>query len=303
MAKLVPGSNLDKNFCSPFRSDRGPGCWLSWWNGVLYYHDPKDPLRNGKDVISLWMIENKVQENQALLDLMQNKNFVSPHRLSFAERQKRHSTPPYLSVQVRGWEDYDDAFWTKIGLTVLQLEKGSPVIKPLLYEEYFSKKFRCLVKRYSTREEPLYGFFFPSGRIKVYAPYSKHKWAGNSTAEDIYHFHFDNSIAFVTSGCRDGLSVHRGGFSGLAQNGEMYGLGESLKTALVDYDTIYVGLDNDETGRIYTYQLAKEIKEAFPLKDVYMVYLEGFNDYAEAAEKPGFVTYLKITCDGRKRVD
>lgn len=241
MQHLVHGATLNKGFKSPFRVDRGPGCWLSWFNEKLYYHDPKDYVRNGKNIIDLWCIQNNCEIQDAYYGIYNFNGPIKPVK-------PVKSPPKYFAYGVRAWEDYDEDYWSKYNLSFEDLESGNPGLFAAQYFEYYSEKMGGLVRTYSKPEKPLYIYCWDNGRAKGYAPLSSQRFMGNSTAEDFYYYEGEPDILYICSGGKDAKVVHSYDKSVFALNGEMYSPSSLPKKILDKYPKIMIGLDNDDTG-------------------------------------------------------
>jgi hypothetical protein len=246
MKHLVSGAT-EGGFKSPFRNDKGAGCWLNWFKGILYYQDPKDTFRNGKDIIQLWSIEKGVTYKEALYGITKfNGGFkVVPVK----------KVPSYFGYGLRNWEDYDIAYWSKRLLTIKDLENGNPGIFPALYFEYYSKKAQGLIRAYSSSARPLYVYIWKN-RAKGYCP--SPKWfIGDANSEDYYYYKGDPSCIVITSGGKDAKVLNKANYTSFALNGETY-LPTALPLDLLQsYPQVIVGLDNDSTGQAFTIKMCE----------------------------------------------
>jgi len=240
MQQLVFGASLEKNFVSPFRQDRKPGCWLTEKNGHLYYHDPKDSFRNGKGVASLWAIQNNVNLYVAIQQIC----------LGFKPKQTKYSPTPKKKVdmtfEIRHWEEYDEEYWSEYGLTAQDLEKGSPGLFPCMYVQFWSDKLKTYIRKYSNKLEPLYVYIWKD-TFKIYSPLSERRFLGTSTALDYYYYNYGQSELWISSGGKDAKVLHKHGKDSLALNGEMFNP-KSLPRLVFEYPRVIVALDNDDTG-------------------------------------------------------
>ncbi len=276
MQYLVLGATEYKNFCSPFRPDKKPGCWLNWYNNVLYYHDPKDTLRNGKNIVKLWALEKNVSEIDAKIEMT---NFTGGLLVTPAVRYTKPKAE--LKYKLREWQDYDEEYWLPYGLTIPLLEKGSPSLYPLEFVEYYSQSMRGRVRSYSSPEKPMYAYFWDKDTFKVYSPKSKMKFLGNCSAKDFYFYSRcqDKEYLFITSSGKDAKVCFKElSIDSLAPNGEMFGLGHYPLEIIKDYKKVIVGFDNDSTGIEFGEKLVKYLQDNGI--DAYMSIPE-YKDFAE----------------------
>lgn len=248
--RLCPSASLEHGFRSCFRNDKGPGCWLSWYNERIYFHDPKDVLRNGKDVIELWRMQYSRTFQEALYEISSLSGTVRKPR--FVPKQLNN----HFSYAFRKWEDYDEEYWLSTGLTIPDLEQGVPKIMPILWYDYYSKKMMGIVRVSSTRSRPIYGFVWPNGHIKTYSPLGGMKWMGNSKGTDFYYYPGNNTY-MICAGGKDAKVVNKEkGYTTLSLNGERMRPPKQFWN-LIKSDTLLIGYDNDSTGLQEAEKLAK----------------------------------------------
>lgn len=241
MQQLVFGATLEKNFVSPFRQDRKPGCWLTEKNGHLYYHDPKDNLRNGKGVAVLWAIQNNVNLYVAIQQICLG---FKPNQTKFSFTLPKKKVD--MTFELRFWEDYDEEYWSEYKLTAQDLEKGSPGLFPCMYVQFWSDKLKTYIRKYSNKTEPLYVYIWKD-TFKVYSPLSERRFLGTSTGLDYYYYNSGQSELWISSGGKDAKVLHNHGKDSFALNGERFNP-NLLPQFVFNYEKVIVALDNDSTG-------------------------------------------------------
>ena len=269
MSFLVTGASTKHNFCSPFRNDKGPGCWLSWHKGLLHYFDPRDTLRNGKTIVGLQKLATPhFSYREVLMELLRLDAKLQRPTRKRAVKKEIAARP--VKYQVREWDTWDEDIWSKTGLTIQDLEKGTPKLLPAKWVEVYSRKLEGYVRQYSTEASPMYIYVWPpdlylDAAIKVYRPKEtvpSLKWGGNSTGKHFYYYKGDKQteMLFIAGSGKDAKVVHKcGAIDTLAANGEMYK--DYPWDIISQYKYVIVGLDNDDTGKQYADKLVQEARE------------------------------------------
>lgn len=267
MQHLVNGATLGEGFCSPFRVDRGPGCWLSTFDNNLYYHDPKDTLRSGKGIVNLWIMQYNVPIQLALNQIVRFNGVRQPRK--FVKKP-----PAYFGYGLRSWEDYDEQYWEPYGLTIDDLEYGEPSLLPCHYFEYHSKKLDGLVRTYSRSDRPLYVYVWEDA-AKGYSPLNKskaHRFLGTAGMKHFYHYihpDSDYSKLVICSGGKDAKVVFKAGYDTFALNGEMYKPEEIPLEILKEYEEIIIALDNDDTGISFAQRMCVLLNPYVPTRMIF----------------------------------
>lgn len=273
MSYLVPGCQLKGGFRSPFRPDKNPGCWLSEYNGNLYYHDPKDYIRTGKNIVGLWCLEFGVDEQVAVKAIKQGYSNLVPRPVTNTKPE-----PKPIKYELRNWEVEDEEYWMQFGLTSKDLEKGTPGLFPCLYVEYYSRRFLTYVRKYSTDKARLYVYVWDDA-VKLYCPEPK-TFLGNAGEKHDYFyegFGKNEDTLVICSGGKDAKVVNKEGFSTYAKNGEMYSPSSYNLGLIKSYPNIIIGLDSDDTGIMF----ANKLKEYFKTQDLSTnIILPRYKDWA-----------------------
>ena len=140
----------------------------------------------------------------------------------------------------------------------------------------------------STKQNPIFGYPYPSGRMRVYRPTrpSDVKWGGNANGEDVSgipQLKKRGVICFITSSTKDAMVLHQHGFSAISFNSETFGVrGDTAKIFAsvlsllkLKFRYVVLFLDNDTAGITSANQLG--IK--YNLKSIVTEEVKDISDY------------------------
>lgn len=276
--------DLNKLYRSPLREDKNPGCSFYYAkSGRLYFND----FALGKKYDFIGVVQT-----------LYNCSYVRALRII---RDEIHMIKGVDGV-VEQKEDVDirivatpvvHSYWSKycISPEILELFDVFTVSSVYRNEDLYLK---------SNRNNPIFAYLFPSGRIKIYRPYSKTtKWYGNATGEDIGGANAlpkKGKLCFITSSIKDCMVLRVLGFGAVCMQGEGYGINGKTSEVMKElvgslkkrFNHVVLLLDNDDSG----IKFAAELSKAFNLPSLL---LDGAKDISDHIAKYGYYrTHRKI---------
>lgn len=258
----IPIENT-KLVCSPLRKDKNPTCSFYNKGGKLYFHD--FGIAKSYSPISVVMAKFDCTYQQACERIRQDELLIKEHEVKIKMRP-----PLNLDVVYDEWNSHYLAYWSLFGIQEDTLRKYqvSPVRTVYNNEELYMR---------GTKQNPIYAYRFPSGRVKLYRPLSPvkdKKWRGNSSLEDVSGLRqlpTKGTVVFITSSLKDVMVLYELGFPALAFNSEALGFsGESKKlmTSIIDslrkrFRFIIFFMNSDEPGMVDNFKLSAAHKLPF----------------------------------------
>lgn len=283
--EILTDFSTTKKFRNSFYLDKKPSCKMYWINDQLRLFDFGDSRFQNLNLVKAYMLRYNITELEAKLRLLEFKGSTTPKSKGFSPKRKDMSTKSiYFEAVERGWEHYDEVFWSKYGFKKRDLE---PDLKPCWYFIFYSAKFGGNIRIYSSPEDPIYMWTFPSGRQKIYAPLSEfHKWMGNANNEDVYFYTRESNSFILASGSKDAKTLFKYTKCDVgALQGEKRFPPDHLVETLKRYKNIYISLDGDKDGlewneKIYTYLKEKGL----PVKVIKCPKINNRKDWSDHLE-------------------
>lgn len=281
--KIIPEASLDKNFYSCFYLDKNPGCRLWWVKNELRLMDFGDDRFHNINLIEAYKMKYgiEIEEAKRLLLGFSGKNSAKKYDVKVTQKKNKKT---YFKAHERTWEYQDELYWGRYGFIRKDLE---PDLKPCWYYEFYSPKFKSILRVYSTKEKPIYMWTFPSGRQKIYSPYDKDlKWMGNATSEDVYFYTRGSDSFILTSGSKDAKSLFKHTeFDVGALQGERRLCPDFFVNHFKKYKEVIISLDGDKDGLEWTDKIYEQLKEAgIKVSKVYCPLINKRKDWADHLE-------------------
>jgi hypothetical protein len=279
-----------KRVTNPLRQDESPGCaFYTNDNNRLMFHD--FALGQSWDCFGVVMEKYNLGFYDALKrinkDFSLRLNTINPvpekYKSLFQVKKKKESSDLLYQIVVDDWDKDNLAYWKRFGIDKATLIAHS--VYPVKYV-YINKKLHWR----STEKNPIYGYVYPSGRLKCYRPLSPeptNKWTGNATSEDINCYSklpFLGKHLIITKSMKDALVAIKLGFIAIAPQGENNSLQTPKYQSLRHtFDKIVVLYDNDDPGITGANKASLEME----CSTVMIPLSYGVKDLAEFREKYG----------------
>lgn len=249
--------DLNRLYISPLRKDKNPTCSFYYTPaGMLRFHD--FGLGQHYGALDVVMEMYKVSYGEAIKIIKKDLPLINEGTpvISYKEDITLYFSTTNIAPYYYYWEKF------KISLATLQKYKVEAGAKVFRNDKLYL---------YSTKDNPIFIYNFPSGRIKIYRPLSKDKkkkWYGNSNGQDIGGFlqlNQTGSVCLITSSLKDVMVLHELGIPAVCLNGEGYGnTGESkdvMKRLISNlskrFRYLFFFMNNDEDGMRFNAQLSR----------------------------------------------
>lgn len=257
-----------QKICNTLRGDNRPNTWLSEYRGNLVLTDFAYSQFNGMNIISAIMYKYGVNFPKALEQcmLMQFGASVTPIK---KEKIKVRSKSD-ITYSIRPFNKADAEYWKTRGISYDNLVSDN--VQALSGFTIGTTSYVACTNAYV--------YNFPSGRFKIYQPFSytkELKWFGNSNKDD--YWFIDNFIAedlVLTKGYKEArIIANLTDYASASLNGEGYRvLPDSLIRQLSWYKKVKVLYDNDKAGRNGAETITAVINSHYPDKAMTMEYPE-----------------------------
>ncbi len=271
--------DLNRLYVSPLRKDKYPTCSFYYTPaGSLKFHDfGTEEQYSPVDIV---MALKNVNYGKALKVILDDLPLINKGEVDVVPKQD--ITLYYSTVDPTPYQWY----WDQYGISSFTLKKFNVEAGGKVYRN--DKLYL-----YTTRDNPLFIYNFPSGNIKIYRPLSKDKkkkWYGNSNGQDIggyLQLNSTGSICLITSSMKDVMVLHEFGIPAICLNGEGYGKHGDTKVTLSKlinnlskrFRYIFFFMNNDEAGMKFN----SELSRAHHISYVYIPtnYPKDISDYVQ----------------------
>jgi hypothetical protein len=255
----VLGFNVElfERFCSPFRNDSSPGCWLEYVGEYIRLRDFADPYRHRKTIFELVMFERNCDFNEALIFLA-SKTKLEPTKNEnriINDYKKQFLIKSYPVKNKAGKIVYTDehlSFWSQYGIVPQQLL--TDYVFPI-------QGYKAGLNRYNhtvITKDIAFSYHFKSSRHqKIYRPtkIDPHKWITNCDQQDIWfwkHIDYSQSYLIITKSYKDARILKNLKYNVIAVQSESTYLPDNyIKYLEKKFDKLFVLFDNDEEGINY----------------------------------------------------
>jgi hypothetical protein len=267
---------LGEYYLSILRTDdKTPGCRYELYKGILYFVDNKG--FDGKIAFHLLDVIKTLYKTDiyGAYEMLRSHN-VEPKKISHNIINKKIQ----IRIIPKHWTE--DNIFTKRGKIPIDYLKHQPAYS---VHEYWanSKKDSRLKKSllYDPNKYETIAYHFSSNNIKLYWPTiedGKLKFYANISNDDIFGEHryeeyVGDDLFIVKSGKDDFVVNYHLGLNSLALQSETAALTEKFLNMCLPFKNIYIWYDNDKTGKDYANLRGKELKEIFPDKNIYLIFV------------------------------
>ena len=188
-------------------------------------------------------------------------------KLNYTEfKEKFKSKNTHIQFKPQLFTSHDIGYWMQYGVTKDTLVKFN----------VYSAKYVFLRKQlvmYYNRHCPVYCYFFPNSKIKVYRPLAtKFRWLSNTTSDTIQGrlpWLKEEGDLIITKSMKDVMCLYEMGYKAVAPQGETQHLSETIiKDFFVKFDKIYILFDNDDAGIKGAANLYEQLSSYFSKEDL-----------------------------------
>lgn len=284
---ILTDFSTTRKFYNSFYLDKKPSCKMLWVNNQLRLFDFGDDRFFNMNVRDAYMLRYSLTKSEAEKKLLGYKGKSISKSRGFGSKfqpKKSKMKSDYFEAFERGWEHYDEVFWSKYNFKRKDLE---PDLKPCWYFSFYSPKFGGNVRIYSSKDDPIYMWTFPSGRQKIYAPKSEfHKWMGNASNEDVYFYTKGSDTFVLASGSKDAKTLFKHTeFDTGALQGEKRLPPDHFLVTLKRYNKIFISLDGDKDGLIWNQKIFDYLNSlGYPVSIVTCPVVKKRKDWSEHLE-------------------
>jgi len=261
-------------YLSIFRNDDShPGCRYEMHKGILYFIDNK-----GYDNKLAFHILQVIQilhqtDVYGAYEILRKNNFGVNKTHYIAVNKK-------IDIRIVPEKWTEDNIFTKIGKIPIEYLNNQPAYS--VYEYFCNTKKDSRIKKnqiYDPSINETIAYHFPSNNIKLYWPNvsnGKLKFYANISNDDIfgehrYHEYVGEDLFIVKSGKDDFLVNYHLGINTLGTQSENISFSSKFLSLCEPFSNLYIWYDNDETGKKYADIRAKELKEFFPDKNIFIL--------------------------------
>jgi len=264
--------------------DNNPGAWFEFYNGKLVIVDFADPNTNRLDIIGLTKIMLKSNFTDSLLFLYNKFILGLDIEVNFEKvydkKINTNKSLPKISYAPVNFTAKDRDYWYLRDITKQNLVEDK--VFAISYFKFYSYRLRKDIEIFVKPKELVYLYaHYISGAVKIYRPFNKFKFTANTCQDDIGMLHkvrYDETYIIITKSYKDSRILYNLGYNVLyLMNEGVYPSKNSL-WFLYMYDNIYILMDSDYTGMIYSIKL-KEYLISFDFNvDIHIIKYDFWND-------------------------
>lgn len=267
--------------------DNNPGAWFEYYKNRLVIVDFADPDTNRLDIIglvgiyadisyveSMTFIYNKFIKGE---ELVLNKRFISN-----GSKPVRKDIIP-INYSIGEFMERDKDFWKLRNITKSDLTKDK--VYRCTYFNFYSTRLKKTIEIKIRPKELCYVFcHYTSRAVKIYRPEAsnkKFKFCTNTIQDDIgliQHINYDVNYIILTKGYKETRELINELYNAVYLMNEGVYPSKDALWFLSYFPTIYLLMDNDYTGKVYSNNLKKHILDLFPDRNVVILNCEFWND-------------------------
>lgn len=261
-----------KNFFSPFRNDRSPGCRF-FYSDKSYFGSQKKlnfvDYSQGQTydcidvVMKTLMLSFQEAIGQIITDLLIIKKHATITNFGYNRTSSscRESEKKEITVVTKKWQKGDINFWTSFGLNSEILNKFNCYS---IAKVWYDHK---LIYEYN-EEDPCFGYENKEGEWKIYFPQrkkssKKQRFISNcSFLQGYAQLPSQGNVLVITSSLKDVMVLHKYGVSAIAPSSEGVLIPKDIMDELKErFCHIYINGDYDPAG----IRMAKKYKKHYGL--------------------------------------
>jgi len=244
---------VGKRFCSELRNDTSNDSVIVAWNGGLLYKDFGQP-EHAFNCFTYVSYKHGCNFHEALqiIDIDFNLGLGSrdlgvrserPKPVLYNKKIEQHKKLTIIKKKKRGWNMYDQMFWTPFNITKKILEDF--LVEPISHYWINENRFVCKSITYAYRIGLKY---------KIYAPKElERKWFSNTNSTQIQGLHMIEQLEgtlVITSSLKDVMTLYSIGIPAIAFQSETTMPDEHMVENLQSrFNCIILFYDNDFAGQ------------------------------------------------------
>ena len=256
-------------YFAPYRIDKQPGCFFSYFNGILYFIDFANTITHF-NCFQLWSYIYDIEITlvpEAIYHSIKAKNIKisqknTKEKKILTKKLKEHK-PTIITVLDKPFNLEDKIYWQQYGITSKQL-KEDKVLSVLAFKIESTKIFcqRPFKICYAYTD-------FDNNKKKIYQPYANktNKWFTNCGKNDIGQIknllnNIPDQAVIITKSYKDCRILRNYGFASIwFQNEGMFPDDQNLSLLLQNIPKSIIFFDNDLQGITSSAALTKKIQE------------------------------------------
>jgi hypothetical protein len=267
--------------------DNSPGAWFEFYNGRLVLVDFADPNTNRLDIIGLTKVFLNYNYTTTLIFLYNKFILGLDIDVDFTkEYDKKINTEkalPKISYLPTPFTAKDKDYWSlrDISRNDLAVDK----VSALSYFEFYSYRLRKTIQIKVKKDELCYLYnHYISGAVKIYRPNNKFKFTANVCQDDIgllQSIRYDETYIIIDKSYKDAKIKQKLGYNVCYLMNEGVYPSKDALWFLSIFDNVYISMDSDYTGLIYSIKL-KEYIATFGFNiDIHIIKYDFWNDTDE----------------------
>jgi len=279
-------------FTSPLRKDKNAGCKF-WHNGTkLKYQDYARGI--SEDCFGIVSVIYNIKFKEVLVKIAEDFNIlgygnkckgVIIKREVTDEEQEESNNLSIITVKSRKLNIVDKNFWTPFCIT-------SSTLKHFDIVPVFNYSINGVIKYLYHNNNPAYCYNFIDGSKKIYMPYNKVKFIGNSHyIQGLNKIPREGDLLIITKSMKDVMVLYELGYTSIAPQSESSKFEDGIIESLQDsYTDIILFYDNDETG----IKFSNKLKELYEISSIQIPLKSKVKDISDYIKKFGKLKTLKL---------
>lgn len=268
--------DLQRRYLSPFRQDNKPGCRFVIENGYLNFLDNAggNHLTHNCFDIAEFITKDPNIAQRIWRDLnLKNKKRKTPVKYTKKERK--------IDIRFIA-NNYDNCYLTKEFNLPGYYLKSLNIYSPEAYWCNTSSELNLVKNRFGIKN--CIAYYFPdSDNTKLYFPEQQFKFFTNTNNDDIYLYdvvdYSQDYLVITKSGKDTAVLNYHLGLNVVGVQQEYFVLTEKWKELILNFKTVYILFDNDNTGK----QQSKKTQELLTnITNPQSIFFSVDNDSAEA---------------------
>lgn len=313
----IPTLDYYQKFCSPFRIDNNPDCYLrpQSYKDKITLFDYADPMRHKKSLVEIFCQDKNLTPRECGQFLYFNYLMKVPeHQIIKVPKYQQYKKIDNFKLDIRwrkrSWNSQDKEYWGCAGISKEDLKRE----KVYGIKEYWMNKKSSPLEYYHQRpKDTCYGYTV-KGLKKLYFPTRPKGSKFISQIKDeiggrgkIQFEIFQPNEIVITKSCKDSLVVYNAGFNCRFTNSESHYLPIKFINWLNErFDYIFLLYDSDEGGIRGSDMVTTQWRTLTKNNKLQQIYLPNKMDSYEYAKEYGVRAYeqqlLELTEEAKENL-